>query len=440
MELNQKIKIKGMHCRSCEILLEQELGALKSVTKVKADANRGEADISFSSPVPFSDIERAVKAAGYEIGGSEKLSLISKDGILYKNLAIAAVIVIALYFLANRFGLFKLGFEQKDGGFMVALMTGLIAGFSTCMALVGGLVLGIAARHAEKYPNATAFQKFKPHLFFNLGRIAGFTIFGGLIGAIGSFFQFSNNLYGVLTIIIGIVMILLGLQLIQIFPALSKFSLKLPKSIAKALGFDRKEAEYSGGRAIVLGALTFFLPCGFTQAMQMFAVSTGSFFLGALIMFLFALGTAPGLIGIGGLTSLFKNNKAKIFYAVAGLLVICFGIFNISNASRLIGGISNEKPAQTVVNDNSDVQIVRMTQKRDGYYPDTLNVEAGRKVRWIITSETQITCAASIVVPQYRISKQLKKGENIIEFTPTKAGEIPFSCSMGMFTGKFIVN
>ncbi|OGH88929.1 MAG: hypothetical protein A2537_02055 [Candidatus Magasanikbacteria bacterium RIFOXYD2_FULL_36_9] len=40
---------------------------------------------------------------------------------------------------------------------------------------------------------------------------------------------------------------------------------------------------------------------------------------------------------------------------------------------------------------------------------------------------------------KYDISQPLKKGENIIIFTPTETGEIPFSCSMGMYTGKFVV-
>jgi len=49
------------------------------------------------------------------------------------------------------------------------------------------------------------------------------------------------------------------------------------------------------------------------------------------------------------------------------------------------------------------------------------------------------SCASSLVVPGYDINVQLKKGENIIEFTPRETGEIKFSCSMGMYRGKFIV-
>ncbi|MDO8509771.1 MAG: cupredoxin domain-containing protein, partial [bacterium] len=98
------------------------------------------------------------------------------------------------------------------------------------------------------------------------------------------------------------------------------------------------------------------------------------------------------------------------------------------------GGPIKENIAET-----TDVQEVRMTQDFDGYSPDVLTVQKGRTVKWIITSKTSFSCASSIVMPKYGVRKSLKKGENIITFTPTETGTIPFSCSMGMYTGKFIV-
>ena len=187
-----------------------------------------------------------------------------------------------------------------------------------------------------------------------------------------------------------------------------------------------------------MGGLTFFLPCGFTQAMQLYAVSTGSFWQGMLIMGLFALGTAPGLLGIGGLTSVVKGRKARIFFMMAGLAVLFFGWYNITNGSRLVNGGTVIAPMSDVSNQSS-FQIVRMTQNAGGYKPNVLTVEKGRPVKWIINSTSSFSCASSIVMPKYGISRSLSAGENVITFTPTQAGEIPFSCSMGMYRGKFIV-
>jgi plastocyanin domain-containing protein len=86
-----------------------------------------------------------------------------------------------------------------------------------------------------------------------------------------------------------------------------------------------------------------------------------------------------------------------------------------------------------------DVQVIKMTQSASGYSPKTLRVKAGVPVRWIITSESSFTCASSIVVPSLGIRTNLQKGENVIEFTPTEKGSIPYSCSMGMYRGTILV-
>jgi sulfite exporter TauE/SafE len=243
-------------------------------------------------------------------------------------------------------------------------------------------------------------------------------------------------------------MVFLGLKLLGIFPFLQNKNITLPKFISKKFGINNDIKEYSHRGAMLSGLLTFFLPCGFTQAMQLYAVSTGSFWLGGFSLALFAFGTAFGLLGIGVLSSVFsaqggsalggKGKKAKIFFSLAGIVVIILGLYNISNASRLFTRVSViEKPIKQI--DNGEVQEIKMTQNGSGYSPNVLTIKKGVKVRWIVNSTNPYTCASSLVMPQYGIRESLQKGENIIEFTPTKTGEIPFSCSMGMYRGKFFV-
>ena len=302
------------------------------------------------------------------------------------------------------------------------------------MALVGGLVLGASARFSAENPGASKLQKFKPHLLFNLGRIISYFIFGGLIGWAGSFFQLSTSVLGILTIVVGMVMLILGGQLVDIFPILKKVSFTLPKSVSKIFGIKDQT------NPALLGASTFFLPCGFTQAMQLYAMSTGSPVTGALTMGVFALGTAPGLLGVGGLTSIVKGTIARYFFKGAGVVVAMLAIFNISNGLNLLGINLLETPKvlgkQTIVD---GVQEIYMKQNADGYSPNSFTITQGIPVRWIITSETINTCASSIISSQLGIRQGLRKGENIIEFTPTEAGTMRFSCTMGMYTGSFNV-
>ncbi len=432
------LPIQGMHCKSCEILIEQNLKKVEGVKRVDISHTTGQAQVYFDSNRPDqSSLENAVIESGYKIGKKQKNGWLSKDVSDYQNLFYGAVVLFVVYYVTRGFGLFNVNVNTENSGLGVVFLVGLVAGISTCMAMVGGLVLGLSARHAELHPEATAQQKFRPHLYFNLGRVVGFAVLGGIIGLFGSAFKLSAGFLGILTFVVSLVMIFLGLKLIAIFPFLQDKNIALPKSIAKFFGLGKENREYSHRGAIMSGVATFFLPCGFTQAMQLYAVSSGSFFQGAEIMGLFALGTAPGLLGIGGLSSIFKGRKARIFFAAAGIAVILFGWFNIGNASHLFGSnLESNEPVKSTVQEE---QVVYMDQDFDGYSPNVFTVEKGRPVKWVINSKTSFSCASYIVMRKFNIGKPLQQGENIFYFNPTEIGEFKFSCSMGMYTGKFIV-
>lgn len=434
----KKIFISGMHCRSCELLIEDQLKKIPNITSVKANQRTGQVELFYCGQEPSNAaVAKEIVSAGYQVGQQNSLPWLSNDYRDYRDLLLAAGILAVIIFLISQarvFDFFNISVNQT--GLFAALVVGLIAGVSTCLALIGGLVLGLSSRYAESHPEATVKQKFMPNLYFNLGRILGFGFFGGFIGLLGTVLGLSSNLLGILTILVSGVMIFLGLKLIEIFPALRYQTITLPSKIARVIGLNRSPAEYSVRNTLTMGAMTFFLPCGFTQAIQLYAVSTGSFMAGALIMMLFALGTTPGLLGIGGLTAIFKGRAARVFFMTAGLLVMILGVYNITNASQLISFNSVDSFKNQSV---KEPQIIRMTQNANGYSPNVFTVKKGRPVKWIITSTNPFTCASSIIMRAYGINRGLKKGENIIEFTPTKAGEIKFSCTMGMYTGKFIV-
>ena len=455
--------VKGMHCRSCEILLGGELKKMRGVEKVNVNFKTGRVEIFFADEIEQSRIANVVRAAGYSLSigadgnDGKKKPWLSSDPKVYRTLAVSAIFLIILYFILRSLGLSSVNFGNgRPSSLLVVLTVGLTAGFSTCMALVGGLVLGFSARHTEKHPTATAAQKFRPHLFFNLGRIISYFILGGLIALIGEAFQLSGTVLGLITIAVGVVMLVLGVQLTELFPRLSGGVAVLPSSIGKALGMKGHETrEYSHKNAIVGGALTFFLPCGFTQAMQLYAVTSGSFFSGALIMGIFALGTAPGLLGVGGLTSLVRGNAIKHFYRFAGALVFALAVVNMRNGLNLTGWGSisfpgnTESSVQTVaapaksslenVELIGGVQVARMDQLANSYKPNSFVVKRSVPVKWIVTSKNPYSCAAALTMPAMGIQQYLEPGENIFEFTPQKTGNLNFSCSMGMYAGRFKV-
>lgn len=440
------VPIKGMHCTSCELLIEEELAKVPGVKKVDVDHRSGQATAWYEGAEPDETaICAAVCKAGYEVGVGEQ-RWFSRDASAHLETLVAAVVVGVAYLVGKNQGWFSLSLGTADrlGNLLFVFVVGLTAGISTCMAIVGGMVLAVSARFSEKHPGVDAKKKFVPHVYFNAGRVAGFAFLGGLLGAAGSTIQPSVGFVAALTVAVALVMVLLGLQLLELFPRLSAWKLTLPKGLAKLLGIrTHSEKEYSHGRAMMLGALTFFLPCGFTQAVQLFVVTQGDVALGALTMGVFALGTAPGLLGIGGLSSVATGAFGRYFFKAAGIVVIALGVFNFQNGVHLLNlgaaqATDPEKPEsvrEPVARKEIEPQVIRMDQLADGYSPNEFTVKKGQPVRWVIDSKESYSCAVSLVVPKIGVKKILKPGENVIEFTPKAVGTIPFSCSMGMYRG-----
>lgn len=174
--------------------------------------------------------------------------------------------------------------------------------------------------------------------------------------------------------------------------------------------------------------------------MQAYAITTGSFVAGALTMMAFALGTAPGLLGVGGITSFSSGAFAKKFFRFTGVLVLLLALFNISNGYTLmsLGNSTKITPSAGPISD--EVQEIRMTQSDKGYAPNEFHIKPNMKTRWIINATNPYSCSSQLTAPSIGVTKNLEQGENIVEFVSPASGTVRFSCSMGMYTGKIIVD
>lgn len=452
-----EIPISGMHCRSCELLLEKSVKEVAGVGSVKAFFRKGKIDVHWQGNEPAWEIVKSkIQTCGYKIGASEGKPWLTRQGATYGQLLWAIVIVIFLYGLLRLTGLTSFNLANGKISYPFILLIGLVAGLSTCMAVVGGLVVAFSASFAEKHPQVKPYKKLQPHLFFNLGRIAGYFLLGGVLGLVGDVFSFSNTWWALISFAVALVMIFLGLKLTEISPRLASWSLTLPTFISRWFyKSSSNQKAYSHWGTVAAGSLTFFLPCGFTQAMQIYALASGNFWSGSMIMGLFALGTAPALFGLGALTSVFSGKKSQLFFKVVGVGVIILAIININSGLRLLGwsglqvnSITSEQSVdqdwkslveKSGVNIVDGVQIVKMTETARGYTPNQFVVKRGLPVKWVIDAQSTFSCASSLLVPALKIQKNLTPGENIIEFIPQKVGRLNFSCSMGMYGGQFEV-
>ena len=453
------VPIKGMHCASCELLIMDELESIKGVTSASVSLKTKSATINSTEGISYDAIINAVETAGYEVGVEpERKPFFARNVNIWKDFVIGLLVIAGLYIIYRVFGLDKVMASLTGGGGSngtVALVIGLTAGFSTCMALIGGLVISVASKYAENHPTQTPLQKFMPHIFFNLGRIISFIILGAVIGAIGSAFALKGTALGLLTIAVGVVMLILGLQLTEVFPRITK-GLTLPSGIAKKLGITaRRDREYSHKHAFLMGAATFFLPCGFTQAMQLLAVSTGNPIQAAIIMGAFAIGTAPGLLSLGGLTSVVKGAFARRFFRIVGVVVVAMALLNFSNGLTLAGvklSLDNLIPksapssissaSETSATTGDSVVLNAVYRSGKDISPSKFMAKVGQKTALTVdVQDNGSGCMSTIMIiglndtPQY-----LQKGKKIVlDFVATQPGTYTIACAMGIPRGSITV-
>jgi len=345
------------------------------------------------------------------------------------------------YVLISRLGGFQILAQLNQGqvGYGLIFIIGLLAGFH-CIGMCGSIVVTYSTICFD-LANKNEKKSVWPHLQYNFGRIISYTLIGGILGGFGSFFGVNPIFNGVLIILAGLFILVLGISFVTKSSILEKIKLRTPKFIAKYI-FEQKNKKQV---PFIIGLLNGFMPCGPLQAMQLYALASGSFGRGALSLLIYGLGTVPLMFGFGAFLSFISQKQIKNILKFSGILVIILSLLMINrglanfgvNLSALTQAPNN---SQNSVTNTSGSQEVKMDLTYSGYQPNVLNVKVGIPVRWVINVKQMSGCSSSIKMDDYGIYKQLSYGENIIEFTPTKAGEIKFSCGMGMIWGKFIVN
>ena len=432
------LKVKGMTCTACEVLIERKLKQISGVENVKVSRAKEKAEITCSEGVKLEDLQNAVSDKGYafSIDNEENTAKIKDNKWL--QIGAALLIIAAIYLLLKYFDILPKNFGVSEGmsyGFVFVI--GLIAATSTCLAVSGGLLLAIATKFNEQHPEYTKKQKFVPHLYFNAGRIISYTLLGGAIGALGSIFTLSSTATGIIIIIASVFMIIIGLQLLHVFPWLNKIQIKMPKFIAHKIYDSTGSLKVNKTKSFLFGGSTFFLPCGFTQALQLYVLSQGSFMIGALTMLAFSLGTLPSLISVGALTSFTKENFQKYFKTFSAVLVIILGVVNLTPGLTLTGvdfsSLQQDQPSDNLVTITEGKQIINMEVAGLDYNPNHFTVKKGTPVEWNIDGRNAQGCAQSFSVPKLGIRESLPRDSiRTIEFTPNEEGRITFTCSMGM--------
>ncbi|MCK9186357.1 sulfite exporter TauE/SafE family protein [Candidatus Gracilibacteria bacterium] len=436
----KKYYVKGMHCRSCEILIEKKLSELNNIKSANASAVNDTVNIDFdNNPIPAKRLDLMFKEEGY-IFSEEPFenSTVFEDSLI----GISIFLLLAAVFLFITFVFGDTVDVTAESPLYAFFIFGLIAGVSSCAALVGGLVLSMSKQWDELHSTNDSFlNKLKPHLMFNTGRLISYAVLGFLLGLIGLELKFSLAFTSVLVIAVSMLMIFLALQMIGV-RAFKKFQMTLPRFISR---YASNEQNFQGKyMPFLLGAFTFFLPCGFTLTVQSISLISGDPLRSALMLFAFALGTLPTLLAIGMMSVKFSQNKkiAKIFSVIAGVIVLFFAFYNINSQLKIlgVGSIFNSSGSSDTANVAEIVdgkQIMKMEATSFAYSPDYFKIKKGIPVRWEINNTGARGCTNAIIAPDFfdeNVPLPLNQ-ITIKEFTPEEVGTFWFSCWMGMVSG-----
>ena len=465
-----------MTCINCKKAIENGLGNITGVESVSVNYKTGKCEITIDTGlVGWKDIFNAIEDLGYTIGNNKKTDLI--------NIVSIVVIIVSLYYFLEQTGLLNLlNFEKvadSTMGFGMLFVIGLMTSVH-CIAMCGGINVSQCLSENKK------FSGLSP-VMYNLGRVVSYTVIGFVLGFAGMLFGTGENLgvssiiQGLIKSFAGIYMVIMGVNMLGFVPQIKRLTFHLPNFIGK---FRVKNSQ-----PFVVGLLNGFMPCGPLQSIQLVALATGNPFTGGLSMFAFSLGTVPLMLGLGSLVSVLGKRFTDRMMTVGAILVTVMGLAMISQGASLTGMIKSENLMVIVVmlafmciveninfnkrqvktvslmiilfigiftsrftainyvseNDESSyhmengVQVVE-SQLASGKYP-SIKVKKDVPVRWIINApDGSINgCNYKIYINSYGIEHTFQKGENIIEFTPTKSESIGYSCWMGMIKGNINV-
>jgi len=313
--------VNGMTCSGCEFKVEKALLNAVGVLKVKANYVNHQVDVTFDPSITnrFS-IAHTMEELGYQVSQIEASNQHGRSKSKNKStrliIGIFIILVIALFLLRNYLDP-SLITPTPGAEYSVFFLFGLISPLLCAVAWS----INITVCTAYQSERQSKFSKLRPSLLFNLGRVIAITALGAILGAFGSVIGFAPMANTTVSLIAGILLVIIGLNMLNLFPTLRQLVPKFPKFFGSKA--DKKMGE-SG--PFIVGLLSVFIPCGPLQVMQLYALGTGSIASGALAMFLYAVGTLPLMLGFGVVSSIMNEKVRKNVLKFGATLVMLMGI------------------------------------------------------------------------------------------------------------------
>lgn len=434
-QINLVLEISGMTCGQCEKIIQKALMKQNHVIRAVVSYKTSTAEIVLDSQDTNPDeIISVIKKIGY---GASIIK--DKKNETSRQIGGIFILLIALYFLISKtIGFNALPAIEGNIGYGMLFVVGLLTSIH-CIAMCGGINI---SQCITQISTQGTNNVYKSSLLYNGGRVISYTIIGAVVGALGSVISFSGASKGIVSIIAGLFMVLMGINLLGVFPNLRKFNVQIPSNVRRVFMGTKGERG-----PFVVGLLNGFMPCGPLQTMQIYALGTGSAVTGALSMFAFSLGTVPLMFGLGTMGSFLGKHASKNMMKISAVLVIFLGMIMFQRGASLSGlpilgassQIQNTQTIQTTGIIENETQTLILEVKYNRYPQFTIQKDILTRINFQVAQDQLNRCNDAIFIPEYGIQKQLEVGDNWIEFMPNQTGTFPYSCWMGMIRSQFVV-
>lgn len=329
----------------------------------------------------------------------------------------------------------------------IIFTTGLIAGGLTCMAVQGGILTTALTRQEETDPKGSRSAGVAAFL---LAKLFSHAVLGALLGWLGSFVTLSPRMQAVGIGLVSLFMIGTALSFLDVHPIFRYFVIQPPRILTRYIRGAAKGGSWYA--PVLIGLFSIFIPCGTTQAMMVLAASTGSIWWGMMVLSVFVLGTAPLFFLLGISIDAIKATLKEKFGVVAAMLVMALAIINVNAALTLYGSrVTLKSLARSVyctvsfcpvdANALDATTTPTITFWLNGYKIDNPVIPKGESITLTLTNTAGQGCIQAFTIPAFDIQEVVPVGvTKTLTFTaPERRGELAFSCSMGMYGGKFIV-
>lgn len=380
--MQEKLKVTWMHCTACELVIEDKLNKIPWVKVKNISKETWELNIE-TDKNNIEEIKKTIKELWYDTGKkAEKNNFL--DYIIIFLIFIVTWLVI---FLFKDIEIFTSFVNSQNYSLWMVVLIWIIASMSSCLAITWWIVLWLSNYISKK-------NNLKIQTSFHIWRLLWFFLLWWILWIIWSAIWTIWIINKILLFVSWILMIYMWLNIVNILPSITKYWLKMPKIFWKKILNFKNPAL-----APIVWFLTFFLPCWFTQSMQVYASSSWSFLSWGIIMLAFGIWTLPVLFLIWIWNNYFKDKNFSFLNKIIWVLVIYFWIFMLLWFSNLVNLNAFSLWNKEIIN-NSEIQEISISHDWIKLNPEKIFLNNWKNYKLKIFPENNwLGCMYTLTVP-----------------------------------------